>query len=219
MFFVAEIPRSPTFDFNRPIPIEARDAEYSGRREPSHEGFLTFVFEQTLITLEGGRQTLKLSKPLNLRINPDTMRFTVEDWGIELDCMQLPQVPREVARRFLLLLSAAENESLSDADQAAWLRISDYVDYQQFSSDRSAPRYMEGTLLSNATVVIVEWHDGSHETLDWHVARALSEVNPGERFSAFVKLGKGDKAMAIERVSLLGLPSATEDWESWPKKN
>ena len=219
MFFVAEIPRSPIFEFNRPIPIEAKEAEYSGKRAPTQEGFLVFAFEQTLIPLEGGRQALKLRKPLHLRINPDTLRFSVEDWGIEMDRLQLPQLPRAAARRFLFLLNAAENESLTETDQAAWLRISDYVDFQEFSIDRSAPRYMEGTLRSNASVVIVEWHDGSRETLDWGVAQALSEVNPGERFSAFMKLGKGDKALAVERVSLRTSSSAKEDWESWPTKN
>lgn len=179
----------------------------------------SFVFEQRILSLEGGRQLLRLKKPLELQIDPDTMRFTVTDWGIEMDYLDLPKLPREVARRFVRLLNAAENENLTGVDQADWLRISDYVDFQRFYIDRSAPRYMEGTLRSNANVVIVEWHDGSRETVDWHVARALSEVNPGERFSVFVKLGIGDKAMFMERVSLLGTPSAEEDWESWPKKN
>jgi hypothetical protein len=147
------------------------------------------------------------------------MRFTVEDWGIEMDYFNLPQLPREAARRFMRLLNDAENELLNECDRVAWLRISDYVDFQQFSIERSAPRYMEGTLRSNASVVIVEWHDGGRETLDWDVAQALSEVNLGERFSAFVKLDRNDKTMAMERVSLLGSLSQQEDWESWPRRS
>jgi hypothetical protein len=78
---------------------------------------------------------------------------------------------------------------------------------------------MEGKLISNAENVIVLWHDGSREQIDHNVAKTLSEVNVGEQFSAFVKLGKDDKSRAIERVSLLSESKENEDWESWPKKN
>jgi len=44
---------------------------------------------------------------------------------------------------------------LTETDQADLLRISDYVDFQQFSIERSSPRYLEGVLASNAEVVIV----------------------------------------------------------------
>lgn len=162
---------------------------------------------------------LKLQKPLDLRINRETFRFKVTDWGIEVDCLELSKLPREIARRFLFLMTAAENERLSEQDQADWLRISDYVDFQHFTIERSAPRYMEGILITKASIVIVEWHDGSRERLNRDAARALSEVNPGERFSAFVKLGKDDQSLAIERVSLLGASDAKEDWESWPAKS
>jgi hypothetical protein len=219
MIFIGELNRAPTFDSNRHIPQVVVDAKYSGRQDPTQENFLDFVFDQTTIPLEGGNHNFKLLKPLVLRINHSTLRFTVTDWGIEMDCGSLGQLPREIARRFLQLLSGAENESLSEADQAHLLRIADYVDFQQFSINRSAPRYMEGKLISNAENVIVLWHDGSREQIDHNVAKTLSEVNVGEQFSAFVKLGKDDKSRAIERVSLLSESKENEDWESWPKKN
>lgn len=75
---------------------------------------------------------------------------------------------------------------------------------------------MEGRLESNAQVTIVEWHDGNLETLDWKVARALSEVNIGERFSAFVKLGNENKPIAMERISLLPTASETAEDECQP---
>lgn len=154
-----------------------------------------------------------------LQIDPATLRFSVKDWGIEMDCLQLAQLPRELARKFLRLLSAAESENLTEAEQAEFITISDYIDFQEFSITRSAPRYMEGTLQARSNTVIVEWHDGSREVLNWEVSRALSEIDPGERFSAFVKLGKDDKALALERVSLLRCPAENEDWETWPKKS
>ena len=214
MHFVADMPKSPDFDFNRPIRVEAVEAEYAGKRDPSQGALQSFTLDQRVIPLEGGRQLLMLQKPLELRIDPATVRFTVADWGIEMDCLQLAELPRELARRFLILLRAAEDERLTEQEQADWLRVCDYVDFQRFSIDRSTPRYMEGTLRTRASTVIVDWHDGSHETLDSAAARILSEVNPGERFSAFVKLGKGDKTLALERVSLLAHPAQNEDWES-----
>lgn len=219
MIFIGETTRAPNFDFNRPTPQMVEAAEYSGKQNPTQGNFLDFVFDQKIIPVEGGKHSLKLLKPLVLRINHSTLRFTVNDWGIEMDCGSLGQLPREIARRILQLLSEAENERLSESDQAYLLRISDYVDFKEFSIDRSAPRYLEGKLVSNAENVIVQWHDGSREKLDRNVASALSEVNLGERFSAFVKLGKSDTVQAIERVSLLPEPEKTEDWESWPKKN
>jgi len=156
MRFVAETSRQPSFDFNRPVTQAVKEAEYTGRTEPSHEAFRDFSFEQTVIPLEGGQHSLRLRKPLVLRINPENLRFLVKDWGIELDCLELSRLPRELARRFLKLLNAAENEDLGESDQADWLRISDYIDFQQFTIDRSAPRYLEGTLRRNAEMVLVE---------------------------------------------------------------
>lgn len=218
MLFVAQTSRRPEFEFNRPVNQAVKEAEYAGKKEPSQEALCEFSFEQRVIPLEGGQHSLKLRKPLVLRINRDTLRFVVKDWGVELDCVELSRLPRELARRFLMLLNAAENECLGEADQADWLRISDYIDYQQFTIDRSAPRYVEGTLRRNADLVLVEWHDGKSERLDHRLGRALSELDAGERFSAFAKLGRDSKTIALERVSLLRKPGDREDWESWPQK-
>jgi hypothetical protein len=76
---------------------------------------------------------------------------------------------------------------------------------------------MTGVLLQKNDFAYVEWHDGSRQKLRHEVASALTEVNVKERFSAFVKLGKDNEPLAIERVSLLS--NVAEDWESWPKKN
>lgn len=127
------------------------------------------------------------------------------------------RLPRAAVRKFLFLLDLAETENLTRLDKATWLRICDWVDFQQFSIDCAAPHYAEGMLCSRGKLTVVEWCNGCRETLDWHVAQALREVDPGERFSAFVKLGKDNKALAIERVSLLS-PVKMDGWESWPAK-
>ena len=205
-------------EFNELGSVESYEERITAKEQPKHLG--EFQLTQTIIPLEGGQHCLRLLKPLLLKVSQD-LRCEVQDWGIEVDYLEVPQLPRAVARRFLFLLSAAENEQLTEKDQADLVKISEYVDFRQFSADRSPPRYQEGVVRSNQEKVIVEWHDGTKESLPWSAARALEEVNIGERFAAHVKLGMGDQTIAIERVSLLG-PAADfskEDWSAWPKKN
>lgn len=219
MIFTAEPAHIPRFEFNPPVLVQAvADATYDGRQTPTRDAFEKFTFEQTAVPIEGGNLTLFLTKNLILKMDFHTMRYTVLDWGIEMDCASLPQLPREISRRFLQLFNSAENDSLSENDQAAWLQVLDYVDFKQFSIDRSAPRYMEGVLLHKDDFTYVEWHDGSKQKIQTRIANALSDVNLNEHFSAFVKLGKNDEILAIERVSLL-TASQTENWESWPTKS
>ncbi len=202
--------------FNREDVRHRVSAEYSGKHQPVAEAFTTFVFEQRAFPLEGGRAALRLLKPLQLKVNIDSAKFTVGDWGIEMDIADLPKLPRAVTRLFIRLLHAADNEALTEEEQARWLKITDYVDFQQFTIDRSPPRYMEGRLRTQGEARMVEWHDGQTERLESGVARALSDVEPGERFGAFVKLGKNDRTIDIERVSLL--PAVAPEWESWPRQ-
>jgi hypothetical protein len=214
MLLIAELPNSTPASFNREAEVAqaVRTVDYVGKeKRKQFSEFHAFEFEQTCFPLENGRMSLRLRKPLKLLIDLDSLQFEVEGWDVKMDCAQLPQLPREVARKFLQFLRGAEAETLSEQEQATWARMLDYADFKQFSIDRSPPRYMEGRLESNAQVTIVEWHDGNRETLDWKVARALSEVNIGERFSAFVKLGDGNKPIAMERISLL--PAASEPAE------
>lgn len=218
MTFTAEKHCDPAFDFNEPVIQVVEDATYAGDEQPTAANFQTFTLEQPTISIEGGNQSLRLVKPLTLQMNFETMRFKVIDWGIEMDYLDLPRLPREIARRFLILFNNANNESFTEKDQADWLHIIDYIDFTQFSIDRSVPRYMTGTLLSRGDHTFVEWHDGSHEKLHSNVASALNEVNVKEQFSAFVKLGRNNIVSAIERVSILQPPNGEEDWESWPKK-
>jgi hypothetical protein len=220
MQFLTEAPRAHPPEFNEPRCVEVGHGfafEAKATEAPKHLG--EFQLAQTMIPVEGGQHCLRLLKPLTLKVSQQ-LRCEVQDWGIEMDYLEVPHLPREVARRFLFLLSAAENEQLTEKDQADLVRISEYVDFRQFSVDRSPPRYQEGVMRSNKEQVIVEWLDGTRESLPCEAARALEEVNVGERFAAHVKLGKDDKTIAIERVSLLG-PAADlsgEDWSAWPTR-
>lgn len=216
MQILAENPKARRPVFNREDVRQRLSAEYSGRKDPTADTFSQFNFEQSVFPLEGGRVALRLRKPLTLKVDFTTLRFTVCDWGIEMDITELPHLPREVTRLFLRLLHAADNEALTEEEQARWLKITDYIDFKQFTIDRSPPRYLEGKLRTRGEVTVVEWHDGETERLATQVARRLSDVDPGERFGAFVKLGKNDSTIDIHRVTLL--PQEEPSWESWPKQ-
>lgn len=221
MLFLTEAPRAHPPEFNEPRYVESGQAfsfKAKSKEEPKHFG--EFQLTQTMIPLEGGQHCLRLLKPLTLKVQQN-LRCEVQDWGINVDYSEVPHLPREIARRFLFLLSAAENEQLTDREQADLVQISEYIDFRQFSVDRSPPRYQEGVVRSNKEKTIVEWHDGTRESLPRKAARALDEVNVGERFAAHVKLGKDDKTISIERVALLGpaVNLSGEDWAAWPTKN
>ena len=49
----------------------------------------------------------------------------------------------------------------------------------------------------------IEWHDGTVEVLPLSLSPALYPLEPGDSFSAFVKVGKENRALSIERVSLI----------------
>src|SRR5690348_4325355 len=140
MLFTAEQLHAPSFEFNQPELQVVEEASYSGKHIPTFDAFENFVFEHSVIPMEGGKLSLRLSKPLTLKMDPRNLRFKVQDWGIEMDYLSLPQLPREVARRFIQLFNSAENERLTENVQADWLRVLEYVDFKQFSIDRSAPR-------------------------------------------------------------------------------
>jgi hypothetical protein len=204
-------------EYNAPRQVEG-GVPFKSKTEPKHIG--EFQLAQTVIPLEGGQHYLRLLKPLTLKVSQN-LRCEVQDWGIELDYLAVSSLPREAARRFSFLLTAAENEQLTEKDQADLVKISEYIDFRQFSVDRSPSRYQEGILLSNREKVIVEWHDGKRESLVDKAARALDMVNIGEKFAAYVKLGKNDNTISIDRVSLFGPTSefSKEDWSAWPKTN
>lgn len=214
-----DIQHAPKYEFRQPARPALEIADYKGKTAPTEDVCREAVFENYYIPIEGGEHTIRLLAPLKLRMNFEKMNFTVVDWGIELGFSQLGELPREIARRFLKLVSAAENEQLSEQDQAYFLQISKYIDSQQYSIQRTIAVYAEGVLTSNAQVTIVNWNTGHREKLDRKVSLALSEVNLGERFSALVKFGRDNKAVKIENVALLPEISGDEDWNSWPTKN
>jgi len=162
----------------------------------------TYDFPQQLIPLDGGKTLLRLRAPLRLAVDRITLEFDVENWGIRMRCDDVHELPRQIARRFLHLFSRADARVLSNQEQADWLKILDQVDYTQFSVERAAPHYVEGTLLKKRPLT-VEWHDGVVEHLPASHSPVFFPLDEGDRFSAFAKLGKDNEVYSIERLALI----------------
>jgi hypothetical protein len=162
----------------------------------------SYRFNQRLFPLDDGRTLLRLHYPLTLLLDRRTMQFEVQDWGVQMDTAQAYDLPRQIARRFLTFFGKANSQSLTEPEKLQWLRICDQVDVAHFNADRSAPHYTEGTL-KKKNPLTVEWHDGVKENLANRLAANFHPLEEGDNFSAFVKMGKGNETLNVERVSIL----------------
>jgi hypothetical protein len=163
---------------------------------------ITYRFPQQIIPLDDGRTLLRLREAPLLTVDSNQMHFEVENWGIKMNCEDVADLPRQIARRFLTLFSKADNNVIGEEERLEWLRILDFVDCTQFNIERSAPQYAEGTLLKKNPLT-VEWHDGSNEVLSPSLASIFFPLNPGDNFSAFIKTGKEQRTLVVERISLI----------------
>lgn len=177
-------------------------SQLAADRAPSADRRISYTFPQTLFPVDGGRTLLRLRSAPILAVDSKTLEFEIEGWGLRMKCAEVHDVPRQIVRRFLYLFGRSEQRLLSEEERNVWIDILDRVDSNQFSYDRSAPHYNEGILLQRDPIV-VEWSDGKNEKLDSRVGTALMPLDPGDTFSAYVKLGRDNKAMEIERVMLI----------------
>lgn len=172
--------------------------------EPKKDRRLGYKFEKELLPLEGGHLLLRLRDRLTVELDPTTMHCGVSDWNVRLPVSQVAELPQQLARQFLLLFSKADAGQMSELESNVWLKVVDQVDYRRFCIDRAAPQYLEGTIQTKQpTFVIVRWHDDTSEKIEFPVASALSVLQKGDEFGAYVKLGLDNKAMSIERLTIL----------------
>ncbi len=179
--------------------------KWSGNQTLDPEKLRIFTTQQTAFPIDGGRVLLRTYAPLRLVVDEIAENFEVEQWGIRLRCEQAHELAHHIVRTFLTLQAKAEGRSMSEDDKKLWLGILDQVDYQQFCIDRALPHYVEGQLISLAIgrPATVEWADQSQSTIEARIAVALSAIKPGDRFSAYAKLGRSNEILSLETVSLL----------------
>lgn len=181
--------------------VHSIPSQLIARKEPAKQSRARFAFRQRHLTLEGGRLLLRLNQFPQLEVDPQAMEFEVVDWGVRMPCSEAENLTKAMARRFLYLFGKADEQALSEEEENAWIRILDNVDFQRFCADRSAPHYVEGTLVRLSPVCLVDWHDGERQKISSRVAENLGScLNPGDKFGAYVKFGRDNDVTSIERI-------------------
>lgn len=181
--------------------VHSIPAQLVARKEPIKQSRSRFTFRQLHLPVESGRLLLRLNHFPQLEVDPDAMEFEVVDWGVRMPCAEAEKLPKAMARRFLYLFGKADEQSLSEEEENAWIRILDRVDFQRFCTDRAAPHYVEGTLVRLDPVCLVNWHDGERQKIPPRVAESLAAcLEPGDKFGAYVKFGRDDAVTSIERI-------------------
>jgi hypothetical protein len=178
--------------------------EFKATKEPTSQIRRAFALQKSVLQLEPGRLQLKLTAPPLIAVNPNTLECEVLGWDVYMSASEAENIPRAMTRRFLELFSKADIGRLEEHEQQCWVNILDQIDYQAFCIDRAAPHYMEGLVVTRQpNFTLVEWHDGTREKLEPHVARSLAFLECGDEFGAFVKLGRDNKALQIENITIL----------------
>jgi predicted RNA-binding protein with RPS1 domain len=175
----------------------------SSARDELEQKIPATVVIHDFIPLEGGRLNLKFHQKPDILIDSNTQEFEVAGWNIKLPLKQSNQVNQVMARKFAILSSKADANHLSDEEQLIWLSILDQIDYVSYCIRRAAPHYLEGELRSLEPECVIEWADGRIESLAPEVAACFSELQVGDTFGVYVKLGHDNKALLAERVTIL----------------
>ena len=177
--------------------------QFVADQKPAEVARPRYLYRRRILPLDGGKLLLRLWDNPEVEVDPQTLRCEVVNWGLNVPHSEIHDVDRQMARQFLELFSKAEAQRLTEAETKTWLRILDQVDYASFCTARAAPHYVEGTLLRKQPIWRIEWHDGEIVNIPAGPAAALRVLNDGDRFGAFVKLGRDNEVKSIERVVVL----------------
>jgi hypothetical protein len=161
----------------------------------------TFAFKQRILPLGDGT-FLRLRKDPIIHLDRSGMSGVVEAWNLAIQIADLHTLPRCIARKFLLHHAKALAQELTEAEQEEWLVMLEAVDYRAFCIERAQPHYVEGELLAGDRLR-VEWEDGSVETLPYRLKSFLALLEPGDRFSAYAKLGHDNQVLTLSSVTPL----------------
>ena len=187
------------------------------RAEPKKQ--FPIIFKQRIFSPDGGKTTIELRDYPVLLLDTADFSVTLPDWGLKLQYGEVADLPRQICRKFLLYWGKAERRALDDADADVWLKILDTVNFTEFSMQRAAPRVYEGELIRKTPFYFVEWSDGERARIPDAVGRSLALLEPGDMFTAEVKLGHEDEITSVENVVPLGEQSSVlaGALDGWPE--
>ena len=182
---------------------EPAPSTITSTKEVNASDFARFTVQRSFVPLEGGRLLLRLLENPVIEVNPNTLECEVVGWDISLPSGLVQDFQHEMARKFLILFSKADAGVLSPEEKIVWLSILDRIDFTSFCIERAAPHYLEGTLRRMAPECYVDWFDGRTERIDRPISNCFSELEPGDTFGAFVKVGHDNMTLFAERISIL----------------
>ena len=170
------------------------------------DGFFDrYELGQSIVSPDGGKTLIRFIDRPMLRLNFGRGMIEVEGWGVEVPISKSTEVPRELARKFLQLWSRSEKQILNPEDRASWEFIVDTVDFDSFTVDRVAPRYVEALYVrqNNQQRPVVKWQDGTLEEISKECSGSLAVLNPGEWFGGYAKFGTDGRTIHLERIFML----------------
>jgi hypothetical protein len=196
--------------------IIRQEIRSTSRLSDSDARYLTF---QQRFFVVGGR-LLELNEHPVLAIYPSCHEFEVVGWNLRLPYGKQSEIGRELMRKFMTLLAKAERMELNESEEAEWAEISTRVDYRRFCAERTPFHYVEAFFEDrDSKSCRVAWIGGIKERVFGALVNKFELLNPGDRFSSLVKLGKENKLLDITNIEILP-PLAENDgeqmWQSWP---
>jgi len=182
------------------------DDQFSQRRIATYAkpGVARYTYKQRFFSPDCGRTVIELYDYPRLEVDKSNSTFAVEGWNISLPLDQIADLSRQICRKFVTLWGKAQRRCLSVGEHDEWLGVLDKVDYTEFSIERSEARVYEGLLLRKRPILHVEWSDGERVKLPQRFAGELEIVDPGELFTARVRLGRNEQIQSLENVIIIG---------------
>lgn len=164
---------------------------------------ISYTLVEDTLRLEGGRLLLRFLRQPKIKINTKIQECEVLGWGIKMPIEQAGSIPQALSRRFLELFSKADLNCLNDEETDFWVNIIDHISFSDFSIQRAAPHYVEGKFIVSGNRRYVEWHEGTKQPVESTIAHGLTDLRHGDNFGSYVKFGKDNQILSIERISLL----------------
>lgn len=172
----------------------------------------TFICEteltNSLFWVEEGTVPLHVLKPIRIRYyeKPTGDFLEVVGWDVQIPLTRSDDLPKLVPRRFLELFSKAQDQSLSEKEDAAFSEVCRQVDYRRFCASRRSSQYREARLIRKNRNLCVEFSHGSREELPPTILKKFHVLEEGDFFSGYFHLNSEGEVIDVERIQLLEDP-------------